>query len=313
MSLAPIALFVYNRPEHTHKTLLALSDNDLAKQSQLFVFCDGPKADASAATLKAIEEVRRIVKSQKWCQKVNVIESRENKGLADAIVTGVTNIVNEYGKIIVLEDDIVTAKGFLSYMNAALNCYENEEKVMHIGSYLPYTNSIKGLSETFFLRFMSCWGWATWKRAWDEANWDTVYLYNQIEAPEVRYDFNLDGVLNFHEQLEHNLEGRITTWAIKWYTSIFLNKALCLYPNKSLSKNIGLDGSGENCQDEKYAVAFDDNNEVRVAPKKVRESTKGKQYLKRYYLYGEDSSLKKRLSVNYLKYRFRLIKFMGKV
>ena len=113
MSLAPIVLFVYNRPQHTLKTLEALMQNELAEMSELFIFCDGPKADATKQDQERINEVRELVKKKNWCKKVIIRESQVNKGLADSIVAGVTEIVNRYGKIIVLEDDIVTSKGFL--------------------------------------------------------------------------------------------------------------------------------------------------------------------------------------------------------
>lgn len=308
MNLAPIALFVYNRPKHTRQTLEALQANELANQSHLFVFCDGPKANATSETLKAIQDARTIVKEKTWCKTITLFESENNKGLADSIKDGVTKILNQFGKVIVLEDDIVTAKGFLTYMNEALELYKNESKVMHIASYLPYTNSISNLPETFFLRFMSCWGWATWKSAWDAANWDAQDLYGQIQAPAVMKAFNLDGVLNFHEQLEQNITGQINTWAIMWYTSIFLNQGLCLYPNVTLSKNIGLDGSGAHCLPGEDATAFSYDTEIDVRYQQLRISQLGTTYLKRYYRFGKISTFNKRFERMYYHYRFQLIK-----
>lgn len=310
MSLSPIALFVYNRPEHTARTLEALMANDLADQSDLFVFCDGPKTNANRTTLDAINRVRTLVKAKPWCKTITIYESNVNKGLADSIVSGVTQLVNEFGNIIVLEDDIVTAKGFLSYMNSALKVYEHEEQVMHIGSYIPYTNSMGNLPKTFFSRFMSCWGWATWQTAWSKANWDAECLYEQIKADSVRYVFNMDGVINFHEQLERNIDGSLRTWAIFWFSSIFLNDGLCLYPRKSLSDNIGLDGSGENCVVQDGLYNFDRNRIVEVKLIPIKESIKGRKYLKRYYKFGQDSSILKRMHYRYIMSRFRFIKII---
>jgi len=308
MQKAPIALFVYNRPKHTRKTLEALQASEMAKQSDLFVFCDGPKDNASPKALEAISEVRSLVKAKPWCKTVTVYESKTNKGLADSIVEGVTQIVNQFGRIIVLEDDIVTAKGLKRYMNEALDLYEHEDKVMHIGSYLPYTNSSLSLPETFFSRFMSCWGWATWKTSWDKTNWNESELYEQIKDPKVRYEFNLEGVLNFHEQLENNINGSIHTWAIKWFTSIFLCNGLCLYPSHSLTKNIGFDGTGENCDllDVKEREGVRDF--IKVTKIKIEESSLGKRYLKRYYRYGNDSCFEKRFKQKFLDFRYQLAK-----
>ena len=308
MSLAPIVLFVYNRPQHTLKTLEALMQNELAEMSELFIFCDGPKADATKQDQERINKVRDLVKKKNWCKKVTIRASHVNKGLADSIVEGVTQIVNQFGRIIVLEDDIVTAKGFLRYMNEALDLYEHEDKVMHIGSYLPYTNSSLSLPETFFSRFMSCWGWATWKTSWDKTNWNESELYEQIKDPKVRYEFNLEGVLNFHEQLENNINGSIHTWAIKWFTSIFLCNGLCLYPSHSLTKNIGFDGTGENCDllDVKEREGVRDF--IKVTKIKIEESSLGKRYLKRYYRYGNDSCFEKRFKQKFLDFRYQLAK-----
>jgi len=280
----------------------------LANQSDLFVFCDGPKNEANSKTHEAIKQVRALVKSKSWCKTVTVYESESNKGLANSIVEGVTQIVNQFGKIIVLEDDIVTARGFLRYMNEALDLYEHEDNVMHIGSYLPYTNSYKKLPETFLSRFMSCWGWATWKSSWQRANFDTRELYEQLNNPKVRYDFNLEGVLNFHEQLENNINGSIHTWAIKWFASIFLCNGLCLYPSHSLTKNIGFDGTGENCNllDVKEREGVRDF--IKVTKIKIEESSLGKRYLKRYYRYGNDSGFEKRFKQKFLDFRYQLAK-----
>lgn len=308
MPTAPIALFVYNRPKHTRQTLEALQANALANQSDLFVFCDGPKDNARPEALEAITEVRSLVKAKPWCKTVTIYESKTNKGLAESIIEGVSQTVNQFGKIIVLEDDIVTSKGFLRYMNEALNLYEQEDKVMHIGSYLPYTNSYKKLPETFLSRFMSCWGWATWKSSWQRANFDTRELYEQLNNPKVRYDFNLEGVLNFHEQLENNINGSIHTWAIKWFASIFLCNGLCLYPSHSLTKNIGFDGTGENCNllDVKEREGVRDF--IKVTKIKIEESSLGKRYLKRYYRYGNDSGFEKRFKQKFLDFRYQLAK-----
>ena len=129
--LAPIVLFVYNRPNHTQKVIDALKNNPEAKDSELFVYCDGAKENASEIEKKQIEETRKIIRGIMGFKSVTMIESKENKGLACSIIEGVTEIVKKFDKIIVLEDDIVTSKGFLNYMNTALNIYKNNKKIMH--------------------------------------------------------------------------------------------------------------------------------------------------------------------------------------
>jgi GT2 family glycosyltransferase len=295
---APIVLFVYKRPYQTLETLEALANNTLAGESVLYIYADGPRSGADNETLNEIKKTRSILHSKQWCKEVHIIEANENKGLADSIVKGVTEIINKYGKAIILEDDIVTSPGFLSYMNKALDIYENEERIMHIGGFVPYTTGADKLPDTYFLRFMSCWGWATWKSAWDQINLDSEYLYNKIiNHPDLDH-FTIEGLIDPDKQLKANLEGRMKTWAAKWYTSIFLQGGLCLYPQRSVVQNIGFDGSGENCTsyDNSYCPPL--INEVNVYPINIKESKVAYNYLKRFYKYGTDSSFGRRAKLS---------------
>ena len=148
MPLAPIILFCYNRPEHTRKTLLSLKQNYLAEQSTLIIYVDGPKAEASEEQKNRIAEVKKVIREDQWCKDVMIIESDTNKGLASSVMQGVTETVNKYGKVIVLEDDLVSDTWFLKFMNEALTVYENSSDVACISGYIYPVKGI--LPETFF-------------------------------------------------------------------------------------------------------------------------------------------------------------------
>jgi FkbM family methyltransferase len=245
--LAPIVLFVYNRPWHTQQTLDALAKNTLALDSELIVFCDGPKEGLIASSLELIEKTREIVKGESRFHSVQVVESKENKGLADSIIGGVTEVVNQYGKIIVLEDDLITSPGFLQYMNDALWLYENESKVMHVSGYMFPVK--KALPETFFIKPTSCWGWGTWKRAWDYFEKDVEVQIKTLEKRQAWKEFTFNySFMSYKDQLVLNKIGKINTWAIFWHASVFLKKGLSLHPSQSLVQNIGFDGTGVNCE-----------------------------------------------------------------
>jgi len=246
MNLAPIVLFVYNRPGHTRQTLEALSNNDLADQSKLFVFADGMKSGATETQIQAIKDTKKVIREKNWCKEVHLIEAGHNKGLADSIISGVTKIINQYGKVIVLEDDIVTSKGFLKYMNDALELYKEEDKVMHVSAFIYPTNMEK-MPNTYFYNVNSCWGWGTWKKAWEKFNSDTSELLHNVSKNYDEFIFNGGQGSVFFQQLEANFIGQLKTWAVKWHSSIYLHNGLCLHPNKSLTINIGLDNSGEHC------------------------------------------------------------------
>jgi hypothetical protein len=239
---APIAFFAYNRPEHTRQALESLCKCDGALESELFIYCDGPKR---AIDEKAVKQVREIVKSYNWCGAVLVVEHDVNLGLANSIIHGVTEIVNRNGCIIVLEDDLVLSSQFLNFMNDALDNYKHIPEVMHIsGSMLP----VKGkLPETFFYRAASCWGWATWKRAWDKFEPDEKKLLAKFKNAKQRWEFDIKGTMPFHRMLRDQAQGKIDSWAIRWYGSVFLNSGLCLHPGISLVNNIGHDGTGLHC------------------------------------------------------------------
>jgi hypothetical protein len=295
---APIALFVYNRPNHAEETLLALSENDLAQHSTLYIFCDGPKETADEKTFCKIQETRLIVKKSKWCREVIVIERDINFGLSGSIIDGVTKVINKHGKVIVLEDDIVTGKGFLKYMNDALDFYHNNEKVVCIHGY-NFPISPSGLNETFFLSGADCWGWATWKRGWNIFDQDAEKLYQKIVSNGLTYDFDMQGAYPYTKMLKDQVEETINSWAIRWYASAFLAKKFTLYPRVSLVKNIGLDGSGTHEKGDKlYTDIFSNYCQVRKIP--ITHNVKVTRRIKK--LFSEEVRLRfpKRL-ITYLR------------
>lgn len=242
MCYSPIVLFVYNRPWHTLQTIEALKQNLFALESDLIIYSDAPKNKTDQLQ---VEEVRSYIRQIAGFKSVDVIERETNWGLANSIIDGVTHIINKYGKIIVLEDDIVTSPYFLKFMNDALTFYEREKTVWHISGW-NYPIKTEGLEDTFLWRVMNCWGWATWADRWKyfERNVDKTFM--EFSAVDINR-LNLDGHNDSWSQLVANKDGRLNTWAIFWYTTIFRHNGLCLNPAKSFVKNIGLDGSGQNC------------------------------------------------------------------
>jgi len=241
---APIVLFVYNRPHHTRRTVEALRLNQLASKSDLIVYSDGYKNDDSFADVLA---VRDYLKTITGFNSIEIIEREKNYGLAKSIISGVTDVVNKYGKVIVLEDDIVADVMFLKYMNYSLDLYESSDNVWHVTGW----NSPIGVVENnfcFFWSMMECWGWGTWKNRWSMFEKNKFNSIDEVKKIGIK-KFNFFGTVPYYDQLLDNKEGSINTWAVYWYLSIFKNNGLCLAPYMSLVKNIGFDGSGENCQE----------------------------------------------------------------
>ena len=242
MSYAPILLFVYNRPEHTRRCIESLLKNSLASESNLFIYADGAK---DSTQQKAVNEVRNYIRSIQGFKQITLMERSENWGLARNIINGVTTQVNRYGKVIVLEDDLVVAPYFLQFMNDALEVYKNEPRVGHIQA-CDFTQD-SSLPATFLIKWTGSWGWATWDRAWKHFNPNGNELLQELEERKLTHVFDFNGKYGFTRMLRRQIEGKNNSWAIRWNASLFLKDILSLNVGRSLVQNEGFDGSGTNC------------------------------------------------------------------
>lgn len=240
MSYAPIALFVYNRPEHTRRTVEALNANAEAVDSALYIFSDAPRNSAASSP---VAEIREYIHTISGFQSVTVIEREYNFGLANSVISGVTQLCEQYGQAIVLEDDLLVSEYFLAYMNQALETYKGYDEVMQISGYMfPVEVDIE--EDAFFLPLTTSWGWATWQRAWQKFD-PSASGYARLNADcKLRKAFDLDGAYPYYKMLESQFNGEVDSWAIRWYLNVFLSDGLVLYPKRSLVLNAGMDGSG---------------------------------------------------------------------
>jgi hypothetical protein len=239
---APIILFIYNRLWHTERTVEALLKNDMADKSELIIFSDSAKTKED---IEKVNSLRHFIRNIDGFQNVRIIEREKNYGLAENIINGVTDIINEYGRAIILEDDLVTSPFFLTYMNTALNLYENEERVTSIHGYIYPVK--KKLPDTFFIKGADCWGWATWKRGWGLFNRNGSELLEKLVSQRKQREFDFDNSYPYMQMLKDQIAGKNNSWAIRWYASVFLADKLTLYPGVTLVNNIGFDGSGTHC------------------------------------------------------------------
>lgn len=242
MSYAPIVLFTYSRADHTCDVVESLLKNKEAAESDLYIFSDGPKTEAKR---EAVEENRKYIHSITGFKSIHIVEREKNWGLANSLIAGITDVINRYGRVIVVEDDLILSSYFLQYMNEALEKYEGEDKIGAISAYHPIQDV--DLPETFFLRYFHCWGWATWKRAWELFNPDARDLLRRIRWKTKK--FNIDGGRNNYGMLYCQKVGLVDSWYIRLYASLFLAEKLTLYPKQSLASNHGLDGTGTHSKD----------------------------------------------------------------
>ncbi len=288
-SYAPIVLFVYNRVWHTKQTIDALKQNELAKESELFIYSDAPSNEEAVID---VDNVRAFIKTVTGFKKVTIVERTTNLGLAASIIKGVTEIVNQHEEIIVLEDDLVTSPIFLSYMNEALEIYKNEYRVASIHGYVY---PIDNLSETFFIRGADCWGWATWKRAWKDLEQDGKKLLDEVKSRNLQREADFNRSYGYTKMLKDQIKGKVDSWAVRWYMSNFLLNKLTLYPGNSLVQNIGNDNSGTHRENSnRYITKL--NNELKLQKIEIGEDKIARQNFEKFF-----RSLKKNIAHRLIK------------
>jgi len=276
MPLAPIILFVYNRPWHTLQTIEALQKNELADQSDLIIYADASNSNEARSK---VQEVRDYLKTIEGFKSVKIIERDKNWGLAANIIDGVTAVVNQYGKVIVVEDDLVTSPFFLRYMNDSLLAYEQN---FDVGCIHGYIYPIKGLQHDFFIRGADCWGWATWLRAWQFFEPDGQKLLKIVESSPDYANDNFSIKCGYIQMLRDQIEGKNNSWAIRWYFSALVNEMYCLYPAESYVNNIGLDNSGTHCgATDSFVSVLKSSYDFRAVP--VEENTVYKNKIIKFF------------------------------
>lgn len=244
--MSPLVLFVYNRPEHTLKVLNALREVRGIHETDLYIFSDGPPAGAAEELLNSVHQVREVIARRNWAKHTEIFEAPVNMGLAASVINGVSRILTITGRVIVLEDDLIPASNFLSYMNNALDRYECDDRVKQVSGFgfpLPGQTSC---GDSYFIPIASTWGWGTWSRVWDEIDFSCAGALEVLSDKGCVRKFNMDGAYNYHKMLSLHLQssGRVSSWGIRFYWNVFSRDGVVLYPDESLIRNIGWDGSG---------------------------------------------------------------------
>lgn len=259
--------------------LQALESADLAKDSDVYIYSDGAK---NANSIEAVNKVRAIIAEPWQFNNIKIIERERNLGLAQNVISGVTEVISKNGKVIVLEDDLQISKVGLRYFNDALDVYEKEEKVMEISGYMYPVKDAAKLPETFFFRVANSWGWATWERAWKKYNPNIDELIADFDKEKIKR-FSIDHTENFWKQVKEYKAGKINSWAIRWYLTLFNNNGLALYPRQSMIQNMGTDGSGTHSDaDTMYHVELA-TQAATYFPQEIEENKDAYEAIKYFY------------------------------
>lgn len=276
--LASITLFTYARPDHTQRTVEALLQNPGVNEHDLIVYSDAPRTLDKA---EAVAAVREYLQTITGFRSVTIHHRPHNYGLAKSIIEGVTEVLSNYERIIVLEDDMVTSPYFLSYMNEALDRFADDERVISVHGYVYPVQ--QALPEAFFLRGADCWGWATWRRAWAMFNPDGQALLDELKRRDLLKAFDFNGAYAYSKMLESQIKGTNDSWAIRWYASAFLADKLTLYPARSLVHNIGNDSSGTHCGADASHDAELSATPIDLSALEVTSSALGRSAFERYF------------------------------
>lgn len=240
-SLAPIAFFGFRRPEHMAASLASLRNCELADQSELFIYCDGARKKEDEAL---VAQVREVAQQQTWARQLTVVAQEKNIGLAASIVQGASDLCARFGRVIVLEDDLIVGTKFLQFMNQALDFYQDDERVFQVSAHNFDVPEFRNQDDALLMPMITSWGWATWQRAWRQ------YSSDMSVWKDLRKDRTLIRRLNLNQHYDYDImldlaaEGQIDSWAIRWYLTLFQKKGLTVYPPRTLIQNFGHDGSG---------------------------------------------------------------------
>ncbi|WP_160714811.1 glycosyltransferase [Chitinophaga solisilvae] len=242
MSLAPIALFVYNRADHAKQTITNLLKTAEAAHTDLYIFSDGPRSEKE--TVK-VQEVRNYIHTVTGFASVTIVEQPKNIGLSRSILSGVSMVLDKHGKMIQIDDDLIVSPWCLKYFNDALDHYEHDDRVACVCGFLYPVR--KPVPPAFFMRGADCAIWATWKRAWTIFEADGQKLLQEIERRKLSFKFDFHGAYPYTQMLRDQIAGKNDSWAIRWHAAAFLQNKYTLYPGQSMAHNIGMDSSGTNC------------------------------------------------------------------
>ena len=246
---APVVLFVYARPDHAEKSLNALAANDLAGQSDLIIFCDGPKKESVVEKNRQVIDLITAEKSLGRFRSVTLRISQKNKGLANSIITGISEVMAQYGRCIVVEDDVITHPYFLTYMNDCLYKYEKDQTIFSIAGFTYPLKALKKYPHDIYLSYRSCsQAWGCWKDRWETIDWEVKDFNELKKSRKKRRQFNRGGN-DLYRMLRHQMRGERNSWAVRFCYAQSKQNRYAVYPKQTLVANIGYDGSGTNCQD----------------------------------------------------------------
>lgn len=308
MSFAPVAMFVYNRLDHFKQTYEALAKCREAKYTDLIIFSDGAKNEKASEAVEQVRSFAREIENNNDFNSLKIVESPENKGLAKSIIQGVTQVLDQYGRIIVLEDDCACSESFLKYMNSCLDFYKDNKKIGAVSGYAPQIEFPEAYKDDVFTAYRSCsWSWGTWKDRWENVDWDLNDFAEFCKNPELIKKLNSNGNDRFM-RLYRQTKGNGSSWSVRFGAHLVKNDWLTVYPRYSYIKNIGCDESGVHSKSEDAEKMSVDLNKAIKEPRitDIEINKQIQKIMKKHYSYGLVSDIKKLIATTGIVVKYKL-------
>lgn len=271
-NLAPIAFFCFNRADKTKLVLENLAKNDLAGESDIYIFCDGPR---NIKDLQDIKEVHEVIDSFQGFKNKYITKREVNHGSQFSIIYGINQVLENHDSIIVVEDDIITAPSFLKFTNDALNFYKDESNIWCVSGFnypkniITYPDSY--LEDVFFVKGKnSSWGWGTWKDRWQKIDFEIKDYQEFVKNKQLVKEFNRAGS-NMADMLRMQKTNKINAWDIQMSYAMFKNDGYSMQSIKPLTKNIGFDASGTHTVSDLDLTSFEFEDVTDFKFKKLAE------------------------------------------
>ena len=297
-TLAPLAIFVYNRPQVMDKMLKAINVNYLSKYTEAFIFSDGPKNKEDEIKVKEVRKILFDFSNNNNFKDVQIIESEKNKGLANSIIKGVSDLINQYDRIIVLEDDLVTSKSFLTFMNDCLEFYEGNDRVWSIGGVSYDLPSLQNYTQDVYACWRGqSWGWGTWKDRWNRVDWKVTDYAYFLRSLKRKWMFQRGGQ-DMIQSLKMQMNGKIDSWAIRWCYQESKENMITILPKKSLIQNIGWGDESTHCDIDRFHIKV----EVEEYKYKLENVEINRRLMKEFIAYYSKPFYQRLLDFLYLKF-----------
>lgn len=262
----PVVLFVYNRLDLVKRSIESLLGCEESEFTKLIIVSDGNRGMEDYAS---VSSVREYVGNLSGFKSVEIIYRDINYGLAKNIISGLTELFQNYDELIVLEDDIIVGKRFLEFMNLALEYYKSDDRVISVCGYTPAMVNITSNSDVFFGVRSSSWGWATWRQRWENIDWEMLNG-DQVSCGSSQRLGRAGS--DIKKMVRDFQKGRIDSWAIRFTYYQLVNNFVSVFPVKSLVLNHGI---GELATHTKYGRRFTSTNQGKITGQYIFEPFAG--------------------------------------